>query len=394
MIRCEYAVVGAGVGGSAIAYHLARRGCRVLLADRGTPASLGATAYPGGIIRGFDPDPRIAYLCTQGLDYFLHWDRIGLPGPTPARHLGFLYLLQPSKLAAAQAVIDALGSRGSARILTGAERRKRAPFLSADHAGAAVFETMGGIADPVRTTFALCDGLRNFGGLLLEHAELRSMSAHAGGGWQLSFGCDDVVADRVVLAMGAWLKAWLPSLPIVSRAVSLGCVESSAEIPFPVFDEIVGAYLRPASARTFYCGCATLEDEVEGAIADVPSHVYRAIFERARMTFGEDCDAHLVHGLSGCDAYTSTGLPYLDFVDREKTLYLATGFSGRGYKYALWAGDAVAAELCDDLRGLLGNAFDLTPFRLHANQGLRPERIAPRERTLMPQASNNWEAFQ
>lgn len=66
----------------------------------------------------------------------------------------------------------------------------------------------------------------------------------------------------------------------------------------------------------------------------------------------------------GCDACTPTGLPYLDFVDAGRTFYVATGVSGRGLKYALWAGNAVAVDLCGERTGASGRLIDLSAYRL------------------------------
>ncbi|RQR53181.1 FAD-binding oxidoreductase [Burkholderia sp. Bp9125] len=364
MMRFEYGVVGAGVVGSAIAYHLARRGHRVVLAERGLAGSLGATSYRGGIIRGFDTDLFTAQLCTEGLDHFRNWEALGYPGSRPSDHVGFLYLLDPAKQCSAQHVIENLGVTSGIRFLSKRELRRYAPFVPDAHAGLAVLDTKGGLADPTGTTQALCEGLRRFGATVLERATLSAISAAPGGGWRLGFGAGSVLVERLVLATGASTRTWLPSLPIVSRAVSLVCVESPDPIALPVYDEISGAYLRPAGPGMIYCGRAALEQEIDGTSADVPSSVYEQIHARARVTIGDGSASRIVHGMTGCDAYTPTGLPYLDFVDADRTLYVATGFSGRGFKYALWAGDAVAVDLCGERTGASGRLIDLSAYRL------------------------------
>ncbi|KVM83180.1 NAD(P)/FAD-dependent oxidoreductase [Burkholderia stagnalis] len=364
MMRFEYGVVGAGVVGSAIAYHLARRGRRVVLAERGLAGSLGATSYRGGILRGFDTDLFTAQLCTEGLDHFLNWEALGYPGSRPSDHVGLLYLLDPAKQSSAQHVIENLGVTSGIRFLSKRELRRYAPFVPEAHAGLAVLDTKGGLADPTGTTLALCEGLRRFGATVLERAALSAISAAPGGGWRLGFGAGSVLVERLVLATGASTRTWLPSLPIVSRAVSLVCVESPDPIALPMYDEISGAYLRPAGPGMIHCGRAALEQVIDGTSADVPSSVYEQIHARARVTIGDGGASRIVHGMTGCDAYTPTGLPYLDFVDTDRTFYVATGFSGRGFKYALWAGDAVAVDLCGERTGVSGRSIDLSAYRL------------------------------
>lgn len=51
-------------------------------------------------------------------------------------------------------------------------------------------------------------------------------------------------------------------------------------------------------------------------------------------------------------------------VDADRTLYVATGFSGRGLKCALRAGNAVAVDLCGERTGASGRLIDLSAYRL------------------------------
>lgn len=369
LIKYEYVVVGAGVVGATIAYHLARRGRKVLLLERATPASIGASAYPGGILRGFDLDPLMADIATQGLDYFLHWGSLGFFGSCPVRHLGFTYLLKPSSLSQAETIIAALGSRSSARLLPKAERAEKLGALNPDH-GIAIFEHAGGVGDPAATARSFCAGMIRHGGTLLEYAQLHQISARDSGGWMVALDYGLIAAERIVLATGAWSKQLLPSLPLETRSISLACVQSSAKIDSPIFDEVGGVYIRPLNERMFYCGSTTVEGEVEGdeVRPNVSDQVYQHIFEQTKTLLHEGHELRLLHGVSGMDAYTSSRRPYLGFIDQEKTFYIATGFSGRGYKYALWAGDAVAADLCNQNHGLLGNRFNLDAFRLSPNE--------------------------
>src|ERR1700744_2222874 len=62
----EVAVIGGGIYGSAVAYFLSCRGIRVVLLERGVVGGEGATAWSGGIVRVYDPDPVLADFALSG----------------------------------------------------------------------------------------------------------------------------------------------------------------------------------------------------------------------------------------------------------------------------------------------------------------------------------------
>ena len=70
-------VVGGGVMGCSIAFHLAERGVDVLLLERGTVCS-GMTARSGAIIRTHYTNASEAQMALAGLAYFRDWrERMG-----------------------------------------------------------------------------------------------------------------------------------------------------------------------------------------------------------------------------------------------------------------------------------------------------------------------------
>src|ERR671929_178135 len=71
-------VVGAGVVGASVAFHLAEKGMDTLILDREGPAA-GSTARSGALIRAHYPTPLEADLTWESLtDYFQPWgERVG-----------------------------------------------------------------------------------------------------------------------------------------------------------------------------------------------------------------------------------------------------------------------------------------------------------------------------
>src|SRR3712207_5538602 len=70
-------VVGGGVMGCSIAFHLAERGVEVLVLERGTLCS-GMTARSGALVRMHYTNQPEARMARASLAYFQHWrERVG-----------------------------------------------------------------------------------------------------------------------------------------------------------------------------------------------------------------------------------------------------------------------------------------------------------------------------
>src|SRR5919202_6252179 len=88
----EVIVVGAGVVGASVAFHLAERGMATLILDREGPAA-GSTARSGALVRAHYPTALEADLAWESLtEYFERWgERVG--GGCGFTRTGFTYLV-------------------------------------------------------------------------------------------------------------------------------------------------------------------------------------------------------------------------------------------------------------------------------------------------------------
>src|SRR5215203_7283127 len=87
----DVAVIGAGVVGASVAFHLAECGAKTLVLDREGPAA-GSTARSGALIRAHYPTALEADLAWESLtDYFELWgERVG--GGCGFTQTGFAFL--------------------------------------------------------------------------------------------------------------------------------------------------------------------------------------------------------------------------------------------------------------------------------------------------------------
>ena len=147
----DVVVVGAGVQGASLAFHLARRGVRVLVLERASVGA-GATGRSSGFVRMHYDLAIEAELAWRSFPWFTEWrDRVGEGDPGFVR-TGFVQLVGPDHAAALRANVAAQQALGIATAVVGAaELASIVPGMVVDDVGAAAHEPLSGYADPTGT---------------------------------------------------------------------------------------------------------------------------------------------------------------------------------------------------------------------------------------------------
>jgi sarcosine oxidase subunit beta len=193
--RAEVIVLGAGVIGASVAYHLAARGCRdVLVLDRGAGPGTGSTCRATGGFRaqfGSEINIRLSLLSREKLRNFR--DETG--GDCGYLEAGYLFLARDEgtleQLRSAQTTQHQCGV-SEARLLSAAEARDVNPAIrdgSGDLAGAA-WSPSDGFIRPL----GILDGY-------VQAATRAGVRFEYG---QVVTTLDELAAEQVVNAAGAW----------------------------------------------------------------------------------------------------------------------------------------------------------------------------------------------
>src|ERR687894_47482 len=133
-------VVGAGVVGASVAFHLAERGLDTLVLDHEGPAA-GSTARSGALIRAHYPTALESDLAWESLtDYFEPWgERVG--GGCGFTRTGFAYLVGEENVEALKNNVALQRSVGVATTLVGPEELgELEPGLHTENVALAAYE--------------------------------------------------------------------------------------------------------------------------------------------------------------------------------------------------------------------------------------------------------------
>ena len=363
-------VIGGGVIGTSIAFHLARAGAgRIALVEQGGLCS-GNTRKSGAIVRmhySNDPEARLA---LASLPYFQHWDEI-VGGSCGFRPTGFAILVGPEnaeRLARNVARLRALGVETSA--IGPADLRDVMPAIQTDGVAAAAYEPTSGYADAVQTTRSFAEAAKRHGVDVREGTTVRSLTAAGGRISGVETDAGTLEAPVVVCAANTWSPGLLRTvgvdLAVTPRRAQTAYFERPASHVGPhlvVLDTTTALYTRAHNDDQLLGGAA---DETGTSPSDPDDHDERADPEfpaavAARMgvrlpSLGRPVLARSEAGMYDMSPDTRA---ILDRVPGVDGLYLAAGFSGTGFKKA----PAVGLGLAELITAGAATSVDLAPFR-------------------------------
>jgi sarcosine oxidase subunit beta len=365
-------IIGAGVQGASLAFHLARRGVKALILEKNFIGS-GATGRSSGMVRMHYDVRQDSELAWVSFGYFRNWSEI-VGGESGFTRTGFLQIVAREHEDALRLNTAMNQNIGIPTFLISADDVARlAPSFLTDDFDIAAYEPESGHADPSATTASLMAAAKEKGvrilqdcsviGFIFENSKIKGVNTLQG----------DFFAPVVVNAAGPWaeqinamvgldlpLNTWRHDIMFVGRPKEIGPSHPSV-IDFP--NEM---YFRPETGGLTLVG---LEDG--NPIGDSPDgdteHASKGFVERAiericqRIPAMEKGYLHTAHG--GYDGITPDQHPMLGQAGPEG-FYLQCGLSGTGFKIA------PAIGLCMSELILDGEAktVDLSIYR--------PERFA------------------
>ncbi len=244
-------IIGGGIVGCSVAYHLARRGCTdVLLLER-RQLTCGTTWHAAGLVgqlRATHNLTRLAQYTTQLYE--------GLERET-GQATGFRQVGSVA-VAASEPRFEEL-KRGASmarcfglevQILTPGEARERWPLLAIDDVAGAVYLPKDGRTNPVDTTQALARGARMRGARIVEGVKVTGILRAHGRVTGVATEAGEVRADVVVNCAGMWARE-------VGALADVSVPLHAAEHFYIVTQPIPGLpadlpILRDADARSYF----------------------------------------------------------------------------------------------------------------------------------------------
>jgi sarcosine oxidase subunit beta len=372
--RAEVVVVGGGITGTSIAFHLAEAGVDVCLLERSQLAS-GSTSRAAGGVRAQFSDPLNIMLGLRSLDAFAAFTE--RPGAEiDFEQVGYLFLLdRPEDVAAFEHGVELQNELGlPSRLVDLDEVRRLCPIAGLEGVLAATFCPLDGTANPEAAVAGYAAGVRRHGGAVLTNCAVTGITTEEGEIRGVATSLGTIETGTVVCAAGVWspdvanmVGMELPVEPVFREVGFTGPDESLPEkIPLTV-DFSSGLYFHREGPGLLF-GMAD-PDQPPGFDAPAPEPGWLdKVVEVAERRLPRLLEMGIAGGWRG---YYDISPDYNALVGEHagvsRFLY-ATGFSGHGFLQ----GPAIG-EIVRDLVLEREPFVDVSPLAVE-----RFEREAPR----------------
>ncbi|SCX22969.1 N-methyltryptophan oxidase [Agrobacterium sp. DSM 25558] len=358
----DLVVIGGGVIGTGVAWFAIDCGARVALVERLEFGTGGATAVSGGILRAFDRDKTAAQAARHGMEIFRNWKTLGLPGETGYCAAGSVYLLDNDSIQSARVIRDMLHSEPYPVEFVEAQRLNATfKWLKGGAWGGAIYEMRGGYGSPRQTAKSLAEAALARG---LEYFPAQAVARVEQNGDRLSVITDRSVIQgaNVIVCGGAGTEGILARSGLAlhldqrirPRAIGVPSFDGSQEsvqLECSIVDEVNITYVRPLGGMRYMVG-ANLDRWVDDPHSE-PSLTCEQVsdgLERGGHVANCLDQAVSTGGVCGVDGYTASRKPVVGRVEGCNGLFVASGFSGGGYKVAPYVAAVIATEIVGPLR--------------------------------------------
>ena len=363
-------IVGGGVTGTSIAFHLAGRGVgNVLLLERDTLAS-GGTGRSVGIVRQLYPTPETTQMVVRSLAVFQRFGE-AVGGDAGYVACGALIGVGPAMRATLEATVARqrlLGVR--AEVLAPADVARVEPRIDPAGLGAILWEPDSGYGDPTSVTLGFAEAARRHGVTIEQGAGVTAIHQRGDRVTGVSTTRGETIdAPIVVNCGGLWAPALARlagvALPIVVGRHPVFVVERDADFgpQHRVYLDLAGgAYARPETGGLTLTGSLTdgeANHPMDPALlgAEVGHDEADEALERTARAMPRLAEARYRRGWAGAFDITPDWMPILDETPLSG-FWVAAGMSGHGFKLSPAVGEMMAALITRATPPV-----DATPFR-------------------------------
>jgi sarcosine oxidase, subunit beta len=352
-------IVGGGIIGTSIAFHLADRGySEVTVVERGLLGEGSTTRATGGIRQQFTSEVNVR-MVRQSVEFFTRFtERTGYP--LTFRQHGYLFLLtdqwQLAAFSAAARMQRRLGV--PTELLTPHQIRDVQPEVRVDGVIGASYCATDGSASPDDAVRGLASAARARGARVRRHTEVTAIEPN---GVHTSAGF--LEAELVVVATGPSARETgrlagidLPVAPHRRQAFAIAPLPwLTPDLPLTV-DLGSGAYLHPETSGGVIGG--NDREVSESTDTSVDWSLTTPLVDALVHRFPAMADASIVRGWCGLREMTPDDHAVVGPVPDRPWLWCAVGFSGHGFMQSPAVGDQLARWLLDG-----APSIDLTPLR-------------------------------
>jgi len=377
----DFVILGAGVMGASIAFHLARRKAGKIVVIDKDHVGRGGSGRSSALIRihySFPPEVQLALI---SLHMFENWqDIVGQPGDF--RKTGFVRIVHPNETERLKQNVKMQRELGAKVALVDKQQlRELEPDWNVDEVELAGYEPDSGYGDGAGVAGDFLGAARDKGATYLSRTRATEFVVESGRIRGVATDQETISSPVVISATGPWTR------PLFQRAgcdLAIECEYHQVAIlrnapgmkggGCACIDSVTATYFRSDAHDKFLVGDFYGKRPVDPD--DFPQRAsddsLEEIIERACLRVPKLEAAEVMRGVTGVYDMTPDSRPLLGEIPEIGGLYVCAGFSGMGFKISPAIG-LVMSELVLDGEGRTVDISAFRPNRFADNQPIRAE---------------------
>jgi len=377
----DVVILGAGVIGASIAFHLAKRKAgKIVAIDKGHVGQ-GGSGRSSALIRMHYSYPPEVQLALVSLHMFEHWrEVVGEAGDF--RKTGFVRIVHPGETERLKQNVEMQRKLGvNVKLIDRHQLKELEPDWTVDEVELAAYEPDSGYGDGAGVANDFLTRARDHSVVYWPKTQATEFLVKDGRVRGVRTDQGEIAAPVVLAATGPWTKPLFQGigidLPIETEYHQVAILKNAPGMKgggCACIDSVSATYFRSDAHDKFLIG-----DFYGQRGADPDNFPQRAsdngveeIIERASRRVPKLENAEVMRGVTGVYDMTPDSRPLLGEISGVKGLYVCAGFSGMGFKISPAIG-LVMSELLLDGCGKTVDISSFCPGRFAAGKPIKAE---------------------
>jgi glycine/D-amino acid oxidase-like deaminating enzyme len=377
----DVVIVGAGVMGASISFHLAKRNAGKIVVIDKDHVGRGGSGRSSALVRmhySFPPEVELALI---SLRTFQNWKEIvGSAGDF--RKTGFVRIVHPNEAERLKCNVEMQRKLGvNVELIDKHRLHELEPDWNVDEVELAAYEPDSGYGDGAGVAGDFLEAARNLGEMYASRTQAGSLRFEGGQICGVMTGQGVIRSPIVIIATGPWTRPLLHNagydVPIECEYHQVAILRNAADMQgggCACIDSVTATYFRSDAHDKFLVG-----DFYGKRPADPDNFPQRAgdecleeIIDRASRRVPKLQRAEVMRGVTGVYDMTPDSRPLLGAIPGIRGLYICAGFSGMGFKISPAIG-LVMSELVLDGRATSVNIDAFRPSRFAENAPIKAD---------------------
>jgi sarcosine oxidase subunit beta len=377
----DFVVLGAGVMGTSIAFHLAKRNAGTIVILDKDHVGRGGSGRSSALVRMHYSFPAEVQMALISLHMFQNWQEIvGAPGDF--RKTGFVRIVHQTETERLKRNVQMQRDLGAnVEMVDQQQLRELEPDWNVDDVELAAYEPDSGYGDGSGVAGDFLEGARTLGATYISRTQATALVVEAGRVRGAVTDHGIIAASKVIVALGPWTRPLIQQagfdLPIECEYHQVAILRNARDMKGggpACIDSVTATYFRSDSSDKFLIG------DFYGKRPIDPDHFPQSasdeslaeIIDRASRRIPKLERAEVMRGVTGVYDMTPDSRPLLGEIPGLEGAFVCAGFSGMGFKISPAIG-LVMSELILDGAGKTVDISAFRPNRFTENQPIKAQ---------------------